>query len=235
MYRLVSGERPTFALLVIVSVTFLFACNPFLENPLADMEELGPPLPQTQYQHLTSSCGNAEVYSLSEVNGNTIVNYCGLVPCFGPPIKWGEVNSYQVKHPNQSLSWIFDIDLAWGWHVDSYAMMIDSFLPQDSVQVPLVSSIWQLGAHPIPAPGSAYSVSVGAGNWCQEAALRLQVVKLDFFGGTDSDSRRVLWMNNPDWNNPSNASLNSSGPYQIPVCSSGCGVSNAPNPSPAIL
>lgn len=178
--------------------------------------------PQLQGLTLNDAiCSDIKVLPLATENGGTIVDFCvngsNQVPCPPGQADWGAVTYTKITSgfPDASLS--LQVQLAPGWLASGYHVTATSTgaIVQNG-QLPVVDNTWQPGPQGPFQNNFDVNVPLGPGYFgssCFDWALRVEILRVNFFGQPITGSERTVWTYD----------VNGAGsPFVIDDCYSGC-------------
>ncbi len=218
-------QRIIIILAMLVTAT-LWSCTPDNVSPSSGdtASNSTPTLSGDGVAHPTvpNVCSDSVVFDLIDEGGSTNINYCGAFPCDpNNATPWGSVTCF-----NTDSALYFNVQLAFGWYLELNKSFIGVEENMNIINgIPQTESGW---IQQIVSPAvNTYQVSVPSANLsdCADIASIFSVVKLDFFGGTDQNSRRNLWLHNAQWNDPNATGANSGSMLVYPYCGLDCGAS----------
>ena len=142
-------------------------------------------------------------FGLADANANTIIDYCGFLPC-------------QTQDPWGSLSvsgsggtYNADVTMGQFWFIQSVSFKLGATPSDFNVAngVPIVDGSWQTASLPVPLPAfnTQFSVPTGA---CGIIGIQLTIVRQDPFGGFDTNNPRTVFVYDPNFASSQNPSGN---------------------------
>lgn len=213
-------------LLAMLVTAALWSCSPDNVSPNegTTASNGSPTLAGDGVAHPTvpNVCGDSVSFNLVDEGGNASINYCGAFPCDSAnPIPWGTVTCF-----NTDSALYFNIEMAFGWYIELNNSFIGLAEDMNMVNgIPQPEAGWT--TRTVSPAVNSYQIGIPFGDLnltdCAMIASRFSVVKLDFFGGTDQQSRRNLWLHNTMWNDPNEAWANTSSMMVYPYCGLACG------------
>lgn len=206
-FSLISAK--SFALLLVL---FMYGCTSENVDPINSEASSGdsPTIAADGGAHpaIDPECSPRVNYPLMDESGGINVNYFGP---FGnptsPPTPWGSVEAV-----NSDEHLVFEIDLAYGWYIES----AETFVGDESAitlvnGIPQVAGAWTpTTVNPIVSASEIWLPISSLPSQCFSFSMKLSVVRMDFFQGVDQASRTSLWVHNTYWNDPSQLAKNTS-------------------------
>ena len=153
-------------------------------------------------------CSPIGALALSDLQGNTDIQYCGFLPCTGSEGPWADVEIY-----NTDTDIIVDITMSFGWFIRDVSYTTGS--ANLNGNVPSVGPGWTVET--LAVNSGAYSITIPIGNLsgCVDLALGLTAYKQSFFGGEDANSVTELWA--------TSSPASSTSPFVAEYCIETCG------------
>ena len=152
-------------------------------------------------------CSSRIKYPMMDGSGGMVINYHGpLGAPTGGSDPWGSVT---VVNSDEDV--VMEVDMALGWYVEAVETYSGGEAGLNLVNgIPEVGEAWvKTDVNPL-INATQLSIPIESlSDECFVFAMRLSVLKLDFFQGVDEDSRTTLWVNNPSWNDPAQPEMNS--------------------------
>lgn len=212
------SKRILFAVLFVGAV--MFACSPETVNPKLDNSNSLPDLAASSEAHpaIDPICGTPFTLPLVSENGTRNVDYCGFVPCGPNEPEWGSVD---VIFSEEKMYLNYFLPFGWFIKKSSYNLTGNGLSFSGNGIPSKVGNDWvQKDINPVI---TIYQEFIELNNFpnCFDAALNIEVVKLDFFSGEDPLSTTQLWVFNDDFN-VSNSPQASTSPFLNPICRQFC-------------
>jgi hypothetical protein len=159
---------------------------------------------EQQHEGINLVCSDTLYLRLRTADGSHHVNYCGGQPCAGNQPEWGSV---EVVNGIDTLA--VTISMALGWFVEDcyFSAMTNGTYSLDARGVPSTPGFnFQYADAPVLdnkwtlfVDRKAVQMDI---NRVFGLAAYVRVAKLGFVNGVDSNSRRALWLANPEWDLP---------------------------------
>lgn len=196
--------------IAVVFLLSLWSCTADSVEPGVTSSDNSANLVSNGHPHpvISPECSPRVVCPLMDESGGLDVNYFGPFGTnTGNPDPWGAVT---VVNSDSNL--VMEIDLAYGWYLD----VAETFIGQESLislvnGIPTVDNTWEeTNVTPLVNTTEIWTPIASLPSTCFDFAVRLSVVRMDFFQGIDPLSRTNLWVYNSAWNDPNQPTKNSS-------------------------